>query len=215
MEHQLTQAQSQPVSPFSTIDMAISVNGSTHLDQETIRSSLAPSAEDLEGLVPNTRLSGAYGHPSLFGKPVDLQRDNVTSIQQAHLQGSPPLLIPAEPREQLLGEFFIWQNTWPPLVHEPFLRKDLYENGAKYCTPSVLSAILSLSAQYADENLLQVLNLQIQTLVQHAKNAVVDQLERPSLSVVMTAALLSLRELIIDNIPSAAQYISMSTRRPW
>lgn len=196
--------------------MATSVEGSAKFDQEMIRSPLNPSSEEFKGFAPNPRLSDAYGHPRFLGKRGDLQTDNVTSTQKAHLQGSPPLHFQSDIRDQLLEDFFVWQNTWPPLVHEPFLRKDFSEDGANgYCTPSVLSAILSLSSQYIDKHQLQSWDLQMHTLVGHAKDSVFDQLEQPSLSLVLTVGLLSMRELVIDSLPLASQYISKFARRPW
>jgi Fungal specific transcription factor domain len=117
---------------------------------------------------------------------------------------------------ELLEEFFIWQNSWPLLIHEPFFRRDLADNGSNgYCAPTLLLSILSLSAQYSRRQTYDDLNWSALTssLAQRAKEVVLAHIESPSFSLAHATALTSLREFSVGNINSASQHIGRQIPR--
>jgi hypothetical protein len=127
------------------------------------------------------------------------------------VENSPIFLQPGL-QTQILEDFWTWQNTWPLLIHEPLFRKGLSDNCAeKYCTPTLLASLLALSAHNAEFSRLELSNFDWNasrcSLVQHAKSSVLEQIEHPSLSLVLSAALISQLELLAENIASASQYI--------
>jgi len=76
-----------------------------------------------------------------------------------------------------------------------------------YCTPTLSAAVLALSAQGASDHQLRVSGTSSEILAKKAKDMILAQVERPSLPLVLAAALISLRELSVDNLSSASQYI--------
>lgn len=179
------------------------------------------AAEDPAPFKPDPLFSGAYGHfgtlDGLHDAEENQARRDLLSDNVLHLGDSPPLLEPGL-QSHLLNEFWTWQNNWPLVVHQPLFLKDLSGNGAiGYTTPAVFSALLALTAQYADINQIHLhfptfnQKASIDILVQRAKTLVLDQIEYPSLSLVVASCLISLREMSVDNLTAASQYIGKST----
>ncbi|KAL4877338.1 hypothetical protein BJY04DRAFT_230824 [Aspergillus karnatakaensis] len=196
LEHQLAQLQGNQESAAAPV----SVSGDLSQPPDVVSGSDIP-------------MSGAYGHPSISYDRSNRQDVNGISIRLGVDGQTPPIFPSPEIQTKLLEQFFIWHNTWPVLVHEPLFRQDQAEAGAQgYCTPAVLSAVLLLSAQYTDVDQLQDWGLSIETLAEHAKGLLLGQLEHPSLSFVLSASLISLRELIVDNLASATQYVGLALR---
>lgn len=156
----------------------------------------------------------AYGHPSNSEKDDGVPLGNNTAPICTDRQYQNPFLhLEPETQTRLLDEFWTWQNTWPLLVHKPLFQEDFLRNGAKgYFSSAVLSAMLSLGAQYTDSDQVLLRNVSADSLATHAKRLVLDQIERPSLSFTLAAALLSLKGLADDNLPSAFQYIGNYTK---
>ncbi|KAL4908954.1 hypothetical protein BDW74DRAFT_75443 [Aspergillus multicolor] len=165
-------------------------------------------AQDTPELLRNPRLTGAYGYSGLSDDYTNSQNINEPPIPSDSL-----LLFQPSTQAQLLEEFWNWQNTWPFLVHQPLFEKDLAGYGANgYFSTAVLSAMLSLSAQYCDEDHSSSWKTSADSLAQHVKRLVLGQIERPSLSLALAAALVSLRDLTVGNLASASQYIGIACR---
>lgn len=168
-----------------------------------------PASLGISNFKLDFRLRGAYG---LFIPENPNEGDRSSSpanilMNDNLLLGDFCLLSPG-PQAQLLEDFWTWRNTWPVLIHEPLFRKDLCQGGLNnYCTPTLLTAALALSAQYASHHQLRVWGTSSDILAKHAKGLILAQIECPSLSLVLAAALLALRELTVDNLSSASQYI--------
>lgn len=179
-------------------------------DETAGQSSLLGAASPLSSY----GLFAAYGHPSNSEKDDGIPLGNSTPSICTDDQDQNPLLhLEPETQTRLLDEFWTWQNTWPLLVHKPLFQEDFLRNGVKgYFSSAVLSAMLSLGAQYTDNDQMQLRNVSADSLATHAKRLVLDQIERPSLSLTLAAALLSLKGLADDNLPSAFQYIGNYTK---
>ena len=161
-----------------------------------------------------SRLFSAYGHFGLLAKfdgATNTSQQKITIIDGVLLIDTFPVFLEPSLQGQLLEEFWAWQNTWPVLIHEPLFRKDLLEKGANnYCTPILLAALLALSTnahlngpRSSDSGL----GASAKSLLEHAKSAVQEQIEHPTLSLVLSAALISQSELSMENMGLASQYI--------
>lgn len=200
MEHRLTHSRDNTEDSPSPFNSRLPLDG-FNLSRQIV-------SEEPPDLLRNPCLTGAYGHPGFFDGYSRSQDTSEPSIHSNYVQESPLSLIQPDQQAELLEEFWTWQNNWPLLIHQPLFQRDLAENGVNgYCKPAVLSAIMSISAQYIDDDQLQLWNVSTDSLTQHAKGLVLGQIERPSLSLTLAAALVSLRELIVDNLASASQYI--------
>ncbi|RDW81188.1 fungal specific transcription factor domain-containing protein [Aspergillus mulundensis] len=165
-------------------------------------------SKEASHLLRNPRFTGAYGHPSFSNDYTKSQNINEPPIPSDSL-----LVFQPETQAGLLEEFWTWQSNWPLLVHRLLFEKDLAENGANgYTTPAVLSAVLSLGAQYFDEDQSSSWKTSADSLAQHVKGLVLGQIERPSLSLALAAALVSLRDVTVGNLASASQYIGIACR---
>ncbi|KAL3471756.1 hypothetical protein BJX99DRAFT_250214 [Aspergillus californicus] len=200
LENRLAQyGETTEDSPSSILNPGLTVEGLT--------ASPKPPARDALDLLRTARLTGAYGHPG-FGDYTKSQGSIETSIHNDSVHQNPLLVLQPESQAQLVEEFWAWQNNWPILVHQPLFAQDLAENGVSgYCTPAVLSALLSLSVQYIEDDKLQLWNVTTGSLANYAKRLILDQIEHPSLYLTLAAALISLRELIVDNLVLASHYI--------
>lgn len=178
------------------------------------------AAEDPASFRPNSLFPGAYGHLGTFEGLCDTQENRAQGESLTdnvlHLRESPFLLDPGL-QAHLLTEFWTWQNNWPIVVHQPLFLEDLSGNGAiGYSTPAVLSALFALAAQHTDVTQIHhhfpTFNKKasIDSLVQRAKALVLDQIEHPTLSLVVASCLISLREMSMDNLAAASQYIGKS-----
>lgn len=161
-----------------------------------------------------SRLFSAYGHFGLLAKfdgATNTSQQKITIIDGVLLIDTFPVFLEPSLQGQLLDEFWTWQNTWPVLIHEPLFRKDLLEKGANnYSTPTLLAALLALSTnahlsgpRSSDSGL----GASAKSLLEHAKSAVQEQIEHPTLSLVLSAALISQSELSMENMGLASQYI--------
>lgn len=170
---------------------------------------------DLPFYGPESRSSSAYGHLSLLRKSHEghyTSQQKITIVNGVLLIDQCPFFFEHGLQDQLLEEFWTWQNTWPLLIHEPLFRKDLFANCANgYCTPTLLAALLALSAHGTDiahsEPPAFGFKASRTSLLEHAKSSVLDQIECPSLSLVLSAALISQTELLMENIALATQYV--------
>ena len=131
--------------------------------------------------------------------------ENVDSVSEE------PLFLFPDAQSQLLDDFWTWRNTWPVLVHEPLFKKDLTNGGVKvYATPTLLAAIVAFSSQCAGDAQLSMWGTSGEALAKHAKSKILAQIEYSSPSLVLAAAIIALRELAVDNLSSASQYIGKS-----
>lgn len=179
-------------------------------DEEVLRThSAKPVSHSLSGFRRDFRLSGAYG---LFcSRELDEQQQSSSGVgilENVDSVSEEPLLLFPDAESQLLDDFWTWRNTWPVLVHEPLFNKDLTNDGVKiYATPTLLAAILAFSSQYAGDAQLSIWGTSGEALAKHAKSRILAQIEYSSLSLVLAAAIIALRELAVDNLSSASQYI--------
>lgn len=166
---------------------------------------------------PKSRSSSAYGHLAFLRKfaetPQGSQPNSTVNEYDAPIRKSPFFLRP-NVRDHLLEEFWTWHNTWPLLIHEPLFRKDLSENCANgYSTPTLLASVLALSSFNTDLMQLEVPDFDWtasrDSLVQQVKSSILEQIEYPTLSLVLSAAIASQIELLRDNLASASQYIGL------
>ncbi|PYH64995.1 uncharacterized protein BO88DRAFT_396114 [Aspergillus vadensis CBS 113365] len=176
--------------------------------------SVEPASQGVSGFRRDFRLSGAYG---LFcSSELDKQRrssSGVSILEHVDSQSVEPLLLHPDAQSQLLDDFWTWRNTWPVLVHEPLFQRDLANGGVKvYATPTLLSTILAFSSQYTSDAQLSIWRTSGEALAKHAKSEILAQIEYPNLSLVLAAAIIALRELAVDNLASASQYIGIALR---
>ncbi|GKZ82008.1 hypothetical protein AnigIFM56816_006538 [Aspergillus niger] len=209
LEHQLATARNvTDNSTFSTF-------GLDNPEEALKPPSVEHTSQALSGFRLDFRLSGAYG---LFcsgeldeqmrnSSPVSTSKDDISLSDD-------PFLVPYDLQAHLLEEFWTWRNTWPVLVHEPLFQQDLTNGGVgSYATPTLFAAILAYSAHYAGETQLHTWGISAEALAKHAKGKILAQLEYPSLSLVLAAALMALRELALDRLSSASQYIGIAFRQ--
>jgi hypothetical protein len=174
------------------------------------------NSNDLPFFGPESRSSSAYGHLGFFRNldelPEASHQQKITIKDGVLLIDKSPFFLQPGLQSRLVEDFWTWQNTWPLLIHEPLFRKDLSDNCAGgYCTPTLLASLLALSAHNTDDSQLGHphfdWNASRDSLVQHAKSSVLEKIEYPSLSLVLSAAFISQIELLMENIGSASQYI--------
>lgn len=200
MENQLAQhGETAEDSPPSMLDPGLTM--------EQLTPSSKSLAIDSSDPLRTARLTGAYGHPG-FGDHTKSPGSMGTFIDNDTVHENPILLLQPKSQSQLLEEFWMWQNNWPILVHQPLFEQDLAENAFNsYCTPAVLSALLSLSAQCTDNDELKLCRVTAGSLAAYAKGLILEQIEQPSVHLALAAALVSLRELIVENLVLASHYI--------
>ncbi|GKZ30165.1 hypothetical protein AbraIFM66950_008024 [Aspergillus brasiliensis] len=188
--------------------------GLANNDQAPETPSLDPGSQVRPGFKLDFRLSGAYG--VFCSKEHDKEQtfcSPETISGNGELLPGQPFLLNPDAQSQLLEDFWTWRNTWPVLVHEPLFRKDLIQGGVdNYATPTLLVAILALSAQYASDAQLRFWGMSAEALAKHAKDKLLAQIEYPSLSLAVAAALIALRELAVDSLSSSSQYIGIAIR---
>ncbi|GFN19593.1 Zn(II)2Cys6 transcription factor [Aspergillus tubingensis] len=184
-------------------------------DEEDLKThNVKPVSHSLSGFGRNFQLSGAYG---LFcSRELDEQQQSSSGVgileNVDSVSGEPLFLFP-DAQSQLLDDFWTWRNTWPVLVHEPLFKKDLTNGGVKvYATPTLLAAIVAFSSQCAGDAQLSMWGTSGEALAKHAKSKILAQIEYSSLSLVLAAAIIALRELAVDNLSSASQYIGIAFR---
>ncbi|KAL5362918.1 fungal-specific transcription factor domain-containing protein [Aspergillus floccosus] len=217
LEHQLATTRNITEGNVSSkFDWLVSKEDVTARNSETLEhpQPLPHASFCFSRLRVDFRLRGAYG---LFPHENPIERDRSSSPGDISMSGNPlsgdSCLLSSGPQAKLLEDFWTWQNTWPVLVHEALFRKDLSQDGVdNYCTPTLLAAVLALSAQYTSDHQLQFWGTSSDILAKHAKGLVLAEIECPSLPLVLAAALLALRELAVDNLSSASQYIGISLR---
>ena len=175
--------------------------------------------ENLPSPTPISIFSGSYGQLGISGDSPDAQESHEQReyLSDELLLRDYPSLLEPELQEELLTEFWTWQSTWPLLIHQPLFHKDLSGNGSLgYSTPALLTALLALAAQHADTTVIHHRfplfdkKANVDTLVQRAKTLVLGQIERPNVSLAIASCLLSMREMSVDNMAAASQYIGKS-----
>lgn len=144
---------------------------------------------------------------------VEARERGVSAAQKVpgYVEPSPAL------RDELLGIFWKWQNSWQYIVpREAFLR-DLYvDKSGKFCTPLLLSAIMALSSRYSSRAELRTdpddaitsgeeFALQARTMLHY-------EFEAPTTTTVQATALLGLYWAGSDNEGLGFVYIGMATR---
>lgn len=171
--------------------------------------SLEPASHSFSGFRREFRISGAYGlfYPRELGEQ-QRSSSGVGILEHVESVSEELFLLFPDAQSQLLDDFWTWRNTWPVLVHEPLFHKDLTSGGVKiYATPTLSAAMLAFSSQYASDAQLSVWRTSGEALAKHAKSKILAQIEYPSLDIVLAAAIIALRELAVDNLSSASQYI--------
>ncbi|RAK91805.1 hypothetical protein BO79DRAFT_167832, partial [Aspergillus costaricaensis CBS 115574] len=184
-------------------------------DEEDLKThNVKPVSHSLSGFRRNFQLSGAYG---LFcSRELDEQQQSSSGVgilENVDSVSEEPIFLFPDAQSQLLDDFWTWRNTWPVLVHEPLFKKDLTNGGVKvYATPTLLAAIVAFSSQCAGDAQLSMWGTSGEALAKHAKSKILAQIEYSSLSLVLAAAIIALRELAVDNLSSASQYIGIAFR---
>lgn len=171
--------------------------------------SLEPASHRFSGFRREFRISGAYG--LFYSRELGEQQQSsggVGILENVESVSEELFLLSPDAQSQLLDDFWTWRNTWPVLVHEPLFQKDLTSGGVKiYATPTLSAAMLVFNSQYASDAQLSVWRTSGEALAKHAKSKILAQIEYPSLDIVLAAAIIALRELAVDNLSSASQYI--------
>lgn len=126
-------------------------------------------------------------HPSLSSTPFPSHTPISTDISN-------------EVQDHLLGLYWKWQNPWQYLVHkDAFCRALQKGRHDEYCTPLLLHSVLALAARYSDDVSLRTDPLDANTagnaLHQKAKVILQSETEHPTVSTVVSLALLALREM--------------------
>ncbi|KAL5334411.1 fungal-specific transcription factor domain-containing protein [Aspergillus crustosus] len=118
---------------------------------------------------------------------------------------------------ELLDHFWTWQNPWQYLVHKRMFCEAL-EAGtySTYCTPLLLQCILALAARYSDSIEVRDSPDQPETagnaLAEQAKAILHFEMESPTLSTVVSLAILALREMSINKESLGWIYVGMAVR---
>ncbi|PWY72650.1 hypothetical protein BO83DRAFT_445733 [Aspergillus eucalypticola CBS 122712] len=184
-------------------------------DEEFLKTpSLQPASHSFSGFRREFRISGAYG--LFYSRELGEQQQSssgVDILENVESVSEELFLLSPDAQSQLLDDFWTWRNTWPVLVHEPLFHKDLTNGGVKvYATPTLSAAMLAFSSQYASDAQLSVWRTSGEALAKHAKSKILAQIEYPCLVIVLAAAIIALRELAVDNLSSASQYIGIAFR---
>ncbi|RAH54118.1 hypothetical protein BO85DRAFT_427870 [Aspergillus piperis CBS 112811] len=184
-------------------------------DEEILNTaSLEPASHRFSGFRREFRISGAYG--LFYSRELGEQQQSSSGVgilEKVESVSEELFLLSPDAQSQLLDDFWTWRNTWPVLVHEPLFHKDLTSGGVKiYATPTLSAAMLAFSSQYASDAQLSVWRTSGEALAKHAKSKILAQIEYPSLDIVLAAAIIALRELAVDNLSSASQYIGIAFR---
>ncbi|BCS14838.1 hypothetical protein ALUC_70071A [Aspergillus luchuensis] len=184
-------------------------------DEEILNTaSLEPASHRFSGFRREFRISGAYG--LFYSRELGEQQQSsggVGILENVESVSEELFLLSPDAQSQLLDDFWTWRNTWPVLVHEPLFQKDLTSGGVKiYATPTLSAAMLVFNSQYASDAQLSVWRTSGEALAKHAKSKILAQIEYPSLDIVLAAAIIALRELAVDNLSSASQYIGIAFR---
>ncbi|KAF5690916.1 pathway-specific regulatory nit-4 [Fusarium circinatum] len=130
----------------------------------------------------------------------------------------PDFITPSdEMRDQLLEIFWRWQNSWQYIVPRELFVRDLYvEKNGRYCTPSLMAAILAMSSRYSPRLELRTdpddANTAGEAFAAQAKTMLHYECEAPTTSTVQATALLGLYWATIDNEGLGFMYIGMATR---
>ncbi|KAK2774134.1 nitrilase [Colletotrichum kahawae] len=121
-----------------------------------------------------------------------LQRQGIAAAAQL----GKLVTISDEMQNHLLDIYWRWQNPWNYVIHKgTFLRSFKGEDGGKYCSPLLLSAIFAISARYSDRPELRSdpndPNTAGDAFCEHAKILLLYESEAPTITTVQ-AALFSL-----------------------
>ena len=122
-----------------------------------------------------------------------------------------------ELRDHLLSIFWRWQNSWQYIVSRESFVRDLYvEKSGRYCTPLLLTAIMSLSSRYSSRIELRMdsddPNTAGKMFARRAKIMLDCEYEAPTTSTVQATAILGLYWAAIDNEGLGFMYIGMASR---
>lgn len=127
--------------------------------------------------------------------------------------------ISLELRNQLLDHYWTWQNNALPIVLKEKFLQELNEFGtekSKFCTSSLLSAMLAIGARYSDRPEVRVNkedpNSAGVKYANHSKILLIFEREIPTIATVQTTALLSLHSLSLDLEALAWDYCGTSVR---
>ncbi|KAF4844839.1 Nitrogen assimilation transcription factor nit-4 [Colletotrichum siamense] len=123
-----------------------------------------------------------------------LQRQGIAAAAQL----GKLVTISDDMQNHLLDIYWRWQNPWNYVIHKgTFLRSFKGEDGGKYCSPLLLSAIFAISARYSDRPELRSdpndPNTAGDAFCEHAKILLLYESEAPTITTVQAACLLALR----------------------
>ncbi|OJJ42372.1 hypothetical protein ASPZODRAFT_105265 [Penicilliopsis zonata CBS 506.65] len=125
--------------------------------------------------------------------------------------------IPREVQDHLLDLYWTWQNPWQYLVHKDAFCRAL-EQGRhdEYCTPLLLHSVLALAARYSDDISLRTdpadANTAGDRLQWTAKSILQSEVEHPTVSTVVSVAILALREMSTNREAIGWTYIGIAVR---
>ncbi|RBR17376.1 hypothetical protein FVER53590_11865 [Fusarium verticillioides] len=235
LEKQLAQRNGDPGTPDST-------KGSSNCDHEEVAfvsstqasqpdPNSTTSEEDMDDLanalgcftlgeIGELRYFGASSNFSIIHNhaikvPSSIQARN-RGIEAAN--NMPDFITPSdEMRDHLLEIFWRWQNSWQYIVPRELFVRDLYvEKNGRYCTPSLMAAILAMSSRYSPRLELRTdpddANTAGEAFAAQAKTMLHYECEAPTTSTVQATALLGLYWATIDNEGLGFMYIGMATR---
>ncbi|KAL3479542.1 fungal-specific transcription factor domain-containing protein [Aspergillus californicus] len=165
------------------------------------------------------RYFGSRSHLSLIEQQLDTERPPAlnTSVSLNHKQRPLHVALSLEVQEELLQNFWNWQNSWQYLVHkQAFLRSLAIQGQDGYCSQLLLLSMLALAARYSDlvETRANANDPRTagDSLTQQAKELLMHEMEAPRVSTVIAAALISLKEMSADKEPAGWTYIGIAIR---
>ncbi|KAF5711727.1 Nit-4-like protein [Fusarium globosum] len=235
LEKQLAHRNGDPGTPDSAKDSGNCDHEEVAFVSATQASQPAPnstaSEEDMDDLANalGCFTLGEIGELRYFGASSNFSiipnhSIKVPSSIQARLRGieaaekMPDFITPSdEMRDHLLEIFWRWQNCWQYIVPRELFVRDLYvEKSGRYCTPSLMAAILAMSSRYSPRLELRTdpddANTAGEAFAAQAKTMLHYECEAPTTSTVQATALLGLYWATIDNEGLGFLYIGMATR---
>ncbi|KAF5560755.1 pathway-specific regulatory nit-4 [Fusarium phyllophilum] len=222
LEKQLAQRNGDPGTPDSAKNSSNCDHEEVAFVSTTNASQPAPnsttSEEDMDDLanalgcftlgeIGELRYFGASSNFSIIHNhaikvPSSIQARN-RGIEAAN--NMPDFITPSdEMRDQVLEIFWRWQNSWQYIVPRELFVRDLYvEKNGRYCTPSLMAAILAMSSRYSPRLELRTdpddANTAGEAFAAQAKAMLHYECEAPTTSTVQATALLGLYWATIDN----------------
>ncbi|OKL62053.1 hypothetical protein UA08_02149 [Talaromyces atroroseus] len=168
------------------------------------------------------RYFGASSYFNMLKRPQydgSTAKPHVPSLSSTAFQAHMPTRIdlPHEVQNHLLDLYWKWQNPWQYIVHkDAFCRALEQGHHDEYCTPLLLHSVLALAARYSDDISLRTDPLDANTagdaLQRTAKFILQSEVEHPTVSTVVSLAILALREMSTNKEAIGWTYIGIAVR---